>query len=168
MTKNEIIESMVKNGASQYSNLVVASATVNYSGDITRGFVTLKFTAKDAVKALDGDGNEVAVDYINISIISIIGSLGDVLKASVKRHIKTTPTVLEDLLDGAAVSVIQEKVAKDSAYSNPFASDPTPTVMTKDTLVPHLVDCVLSADGKSLAKQISMFRNFGSALFAGI
>lgn len=173
MTKNEIIESMVKNGASQYSNLVVASATVNYSGDITHGFVTLKFTAKDAVKALDADGNEVAVDYINISIISIIGSLGDVLKASVKRHIKTTPTVLEDLLDGAVVSVIQEKVAKDSTYTNPFASDAasgvtTSTVMTKDTIVPHVTDCVLSADGKALAKQISMFRNFGSALFAGI
>lgn len=168
MTKNEIIEKMVKNGASQYSNLAVVSATVNYNGDITRGFVTLKFAAKDAVKALDADGKEIAVDYVNVSIISMIGSLSDVLKPSVKRHVKSTPTALEDLLDGAVVSVITEKVAKDSSYVNPFASDATPTVMTKDTIVPHVTDCVLSADGKALAKQISMFRNFGSAMFAGI
>lgn len=168
MTKNEIIEKMVKNGASQYSNLAVVSATVNCSSDITRGFVTLKFAAKDAVKALDAEGKEIAVDYVNISIISVIGSLSDVLKPSVKRHIKSTPTALEDLLDGAVVSVITEKVAKDSSYTNPFASDATPTVMTKDTIIPHLTDCVLSADGKALAKQISMFRNFGSAMFAGI
>ena len=168
MTKNEIIEKMVKNGASQYSNLAVVSTTVNCSGDITRGFVTLKFAAKDAVKALDAEGKEIAVDYVNISIISVIGSLSDVLKPSVKRHVKSTPTALEDLLDGAVVSVITEKVAKDSSYTNPFASDATSTVMTKDTIIPHLTDCVLSADGKALAKQISMFRNFGSAMFAGI
>lgn len=173
MTKNEIIEKMVKNGASQYSNLAVVSATVNYNGDITRGFVTLKFAAKDAVKALDAEGKEIAVDYVNVSIISMIGSLSDVLKPSVKRHVKSTPTALEDLLDGAVVSLITEKVAKDSTYTNPFASDAasgvtTSTVMTKDTIVPHVTDCVLSADGKALAKQISMFRNFGSAMFAGI
>lgn len=168
MTKNEIIEKMVKNGASQYSNLAVVSATVNYNGDITRGFVTLKFAAKDAVKALDAEGKEIAVDYVNVSIISMIGSLSDVLKPSVKRHVKGTPTALEDLLDGAVVSLITEKIAKDSTYANPFASDATPTVMTKDTIVPHVTDCILSADGKALAKQISMFRNFGQAMFAGI
>ena len=128
MTKNEIIKKMVKNGASQYSNLAVVSATVNYNGDITRGFVTLKFAAKDAVKALDADGKEITVDYVNVSIISMIGSLSDVIKPSVKRHVNGTPTALEDLLDGAVVSLITEKVAKDSSYINPFASDATLTL----------------------------------------
>ena len=168
MEKSQIVAELLKKGAKQVTNLVVQSAVVNCNGDITKGFVNLKFTAKDAVSDLDVDGKEIAVDYVNISLISIIGSLTGIVKPSVKRHIKNTPTALEDLLDGAIVAVIQQKVAKDTAYVNPFSSDPTPTVMTKDKMVSNLVDCTLSSDGKSLAKEIALFRNFGSGLFASI
>lgn len=168
MKKEEIVRTMVEAGAVLTNDVIVSGVAVNYHGDITKGFVTLQFTADDAAIDCDESGTPTKVGYAVLSLISVIGGLSDVVKPSVKHHLKAEPNALEDLLDKSTVKLVQRVIKKDESFTNPFASDATPTTATKTFVDSSLVECTLAAEGIALCKQISLFRNFGAAMFANI
>lgn len=169
MEKKEIIANEVKNGAVLVENLVVADVAVSADADITKKYVTIKFTASDVEHATADGTGYVKVDYVVMSVLSLIGGLGDDVKPSIKRHIKQCPTVLEDLLFKAKMSVLQMKIDAGKPYTNPFASEPKPVDPTSvNKVYSHIASVDFGSDGKSLLKQISMMRNFGAAMFAAM
>lgn len=162
--KEDLIKALAAEKAEFVKNVTAESVSVNFSGDIEKGFVNIKSSVP--VKAVV-DGKVSEVNHFNISLISALAALKELLGSSVYHHCKANPFSLEDMLDHASMDVIQIFKKKDSVYNNPFASNPTPLTVEEDKYFNNIDPVSLSDGAKSLIKQIKLFRNFGASIIAG-
>lgn len=161
MKKEDAIKSLVAAGATVVNDAKVMSASVDFNGDFERGFISIKVD-KPVKRYVDGE--LVEVDYMNVSLISACAALKDEVGSGVYHHLKACPYALEDIYDGSTVSVYQSDVKANEPYVNPFSDTAKPVVDANPRVYNNIGSVTMSKDGRTLVKQIKMFRNFGAGI----
>ena len=165
MKKEDAVKALVAKGATLATGLVVTNATVNFNGDLEKGFISLKVNTP--IKSIV-EGKETEVNYLNVSLISACAALKDQVGSGVYHHVKNQPFALEDIFDGSTISICQLFVKKDDMYENPFSDAPNATPVEKDTIFNNIVDVTIGKEGAVLVKQIKLYRNFGGGIISGM
>ena len=164
METKKVVSELLKNGATQVKDIVVRNVTVTVLDNYVRLGLSID-------KEVDGYRlNEETNEYepANVSVIfasayNIAALLKDNDEAAfAANHLLKHPDAMGMILSRATITVVQEKVAKDDEYKNPFASDDAATtVFDHDTIVNHIVDLKLSEFGiKRLDRLADMMMGF--------
>ena len=148
MEKKEIITELLKNGGKSVKDLKVKNVTVTRCENYVRLGITLDkpvagMVTKDNVTYEEGETN-----VIFVSLYSITSLLKDDDNAAfAANHLVNNPAALGIILSRAKITVVQQTVAADEEYVNPFASNGEATVFGHPTIINHVVGIQLSDFG---------------------
>ena len=145
MNNKEIVNEMLKNGAKQIANITVKNVTVKQMDAYTRLGLSLD-TEVDGYRADEnGEYQEAKTNIIFVSSYAIASVLKDDNNAAfAANHLVNHPDALGIILSRATITVVQQTVAADEEYVNPFASNGEATVFGHPTVINHVVDIKLS------------------------
>lgn len=145
---NEVIRDLLKNGATRIDNAVVKSVNVVRKENYDRVSLGLAKPVKGFVADSDGNYTEGETRVIFVSSYSLGAILSDNEDvAFAKRILMQKPQLLELVLSYAKVDILQEKVNANEEYTNPFATNPTPTMFDHDAYINHVVNIELGKRG---------------------
>ena len=141
MERKEVIENLLKEGATMTKNLKVRNVTVRPLENYVRLALTLDKPVKGMVQNEDGTTyEEEEVKVIFVSLYSIISLLKDNEDAAfAANYILENPNSVSVILSGATIDVISEPVAAGVAYTNPWSDNPEETIFDHDTVIQHVV-----------------------------
>lgn len=145
----QVIAELVKNGAERVNDIIVKSVTVKEKEEWAQVILKVNKDVLMNVQNEDGDytlGSGRTIFCSSFSIGAILGDMPEV--ALFKRMIMSTPEALETILSFAKISVLQEKVAEGTEYVNPFSSTGHTSVIQHDTVISHVIDIKLGAEGE--------------------
>lgn len=155
MKNVEIISELVKNGAVRVNNLKVTNVTVTPF----ESYVRLGIRIDSEVDGYVADENGVMslgkTDLIFLSTFAVSSVMRDDDElATIVDHIIANPNAFKLIMQGAKIDIIQQKVAKDDEYINPFASVKTPTKMPNNTVINHIAAIILAPSAKKWVEKI--------------
>lgn len=161
MSVNEICQEAVKNGGKIVKSVKIEDAVVSIddTAEDKPAQVTIKFE-EPCVKAFianeDGVFEEKVVDYIVARTYAISGLFKKARKGYLGRYIVRKPTALELLLPGAEVDILQQPLAANTWYYNPFSTKETTTARryATDRIINNVVGIVFDAQGKRQIEKI--------------
>lgn len=161
MSVNEICQEAVKNGGKIVKSVKIEDAVVSIddAAEDKPAQVTIKFE-EPCVKAFvaneDGVFEEKVVDYIVVRTYAISGLFKKARKGYLGRYIVRKPTALELLLPGAEVDILQQPLAANTWYYNPFSTKETTTARryATDRIINNIVGIVFDAQGKRQIEKI--------------
>ena len=161
MSVNEICQAAVKDGAKIVKSVKIEDAVVSIddTAEDKPAQVTIKFE-EPCVKAFvaneDGVFEEKVVDYIVVRTYAISGLFKKARKGYLGRYIVRKPTALELLLPGAEVDILQQPLAANHWYYNPFSTKETTTARryATDRIINNVVGIVFDAQGKRQIEKI--------------
>lgn len=161
MSVNEICQEAVKNGGKIVKSVKIEDAVVSIddAAEDKPAQVTIKFE-EPCVKAFvaneDGVFKEKVVDYIVVRTYAISGLFKKARKGYLGRYIVRKPTALELLLPGAEVDILQQPLAANHWYYNPFSTKETTTARryATDRIINNVVGIVFDAQGKRQIEKI--------------
>ena len=161
MSVNEICQEAVKNGGKIVKSVKIEDAVVSIddTAEDKPAQVTIKFE-EPCVKAFvaneDGVFEEKVVDYIVVRTYAISGLFKKARKGYLGRYIVRKPTALELLLPGAEVDILQQPLAANTWYYNPFSTKETTTARryATDRIINNIVGIVFDAQGKRQIEKI--------------
>lgn len=161
MSVNEICQEAVKNGGKIVKSVKIEDAVVSIddAAEDKPVQVTIKFE-EPCVKAFvaneDGVFEEKVVDYIVVRTYAISGLFKKARKGYLGRYIVRKPTALELLLPGAEVDILQQPLAANTWYYNPFSTKETTTARryATDRIINNVVGIVFDAQGKRQIEKI--------------
>lgn len=161
MSVNEICQEAVKNGGKIVKSVKIEDAVVSIddTAEDKPAQVTIKFE-EPCVKAFvaneDGVFEEKVVDYIVVRTYAISGLFKKARKGYLGRYIVRKPTALELLLPGAEVDILQQPLAANHWYYNPFSTKETTTARryATDRIINNVVGIVFDAQGKRQIEKI--------------
>lgn len=161
MSVNEICQEAVKNGGKIVKSVKIEDAVVSIddASEDKPAQVTIKFEepcAKAFVANEDGVFEEKVVDYIVVRTYAISGLFKKARKGYLGRYIVRKPTALELLLPGAEVDILQQPLAANHWYYNPFSTKETTTARRYATnrIINNVVGIVFDAQGKRQIEKI--------------
>lgn len=141
MERKEVIENLLKEGATMTKNLKIRNVTVRPLENYVRLGITLNKPVKGMITNDNGatyEEGEVKVIFVSLySIISLLKDNEDAAFAA--NHILDNPTSVSVILSGATIDVISESVAAGVVYTNPWSSNPEETIFDHDTVIQHVV-----------------------------
>lgn len=148
MNNKEIVNEMLKNGAKQIANITVKNVTVKQMDAYTRLGLSLD-TEVDGYRADEnGEYQEAKTNIIFVSSYAIASVLKDDDNAAfAANHLVSNPDALGIILSRAKITIVQQTVAADEEYVNPFATSGEATVFGHPTVINHVVDIKLSDFG---------------------
>lgn len=161
MSVNEICQAAVRNGGKIVKSVKIEDAVVSID-DATEDKpvqVTIKFE-EPCVKAFvaneDGVFEEKVVDYIVVRTYAISGLFKKAKMGYLGRYIVRKPTALELLLPDATVDVLQQPLAANNWYYNPFSTKEKTTARryATDRIINNVVGIVFGAKGIKKIEQI--------------
>ena len=161
MSVNEICQEAVKNGGKIVKSVKIEDAVVSIddAAEDKPAQVTIKFE-EPCVKAFvaneDGVFEEKVVDYIVVRTYAISGLFKKARKGYLGRYIVRKPTALELLLPGAEVDILQQPLAANTWYYNPFSTKETTTARryATDRIINNVVGIVFDTQGKRQIEKI--------------
>lgn len=157
MEKKEIINQLMKNGATMTKGLAVRSVNVAPQENYIRVSLGLDRPVKGYVADESGNYSEGETRVIFISMFSIMAVLKEDENISfVANHILKHPEGLQVLLSGAKIDLLQEVVAEGQEYSNPWSENPTPSVMAHDTIINHVTDIRLTERAFNIIDKLAL------------
>ena len=146
----QVIAELVKNGAERINDIIVKSVTVKEKEEWAQ--VILKVNKDVLMNVQDEDSGDYTLGTgrtVFCSSFSIGAILGDMPEVALfKKMIMSTPEALETILSFAKISILQEKVAEGTEYVNPFSSTGHTSVIQHDTVISHIIDIKLGAEGE--------------------
>lgn len=161
MSVNEICQEAVKNGGKIVKSVKIEDAVVSIdeTAEDKPAQVTIKFE-EPCVKAFianeDGVFEEKVVDFIVVRTYAISGLFKKARKGYLGRYIVRKPTALELLLPGAEVDILQQPLAANTWYYNPFSTKENTTARryATDRIINNIVGIVFDAQGKRQIEKI--------------
>ena len=158
MEKKEVIAKLLKEGAKQVENIKVKNATVTPCENYTRVAITLDGEVDGYITEDEGVTYKLGTTrVIYVSLYSLASLFRDDEETSaIVNHLIEHPKALTVLLNGATVTLIQEKVAKNSSYSNPFSENAEAKEFDHDGIITHVTKVTLGKLGKMAVNQILM------------
>lgn len=141
MERKEVIENLLKEGATMTKNIKVRNVTVTPLENYVRLGITLDKPVKGTIPNEDGTVYEEGeTKIIFVSLYSIAALLKDNEDAAFAvNHILTNPKSVSVILSGATIDVISEPVAAGVVYTNPWSSNPEETIFDHDCVIQHII-----------------------------
>lgn len=152
----EVVRTLLKNGAKRIDDAVVKTVSISRQENYDRVALTLAKPVTGYVLNEKTGEYEKSDDVRTIFVSSF--SIGAILadnedSAFAKRFLMQKPQMLELALSYAKVDILQESVAANTDYVNPFSSNSEGRTIDHDTIINHIVSIELGKRGlRFLAK----------------
>lgn len=146
MTKEQVIKTLVANGAEQVKNLKVRNVNVSPQENYVRLGITLEKPVKGYVTDDEGATyHEGEVSTIFVSLYSVLSILKDDDDAAFAvNHLLKNPDSMAIILSRAVIDIVQEKVTAGQLYKNPWSDNADETTIQHDTIFNHITGIKLS------------------------
>lgn len=160
-----IIKNLLNNGAKRFNRLKVKNVTISDEESYTRLGITL--ATKIPANVLDEQTATYKEGLHNVmfsSVYAVIGAMKEDDELSFAANtVLESPKILNVLMNGGEIDVIQQRVAASEEYRNPFTTrtDPEIRVYDHDVIVNHIVKIRPSKVGiKGLDRLIDKLMGF--------
>lgn len=145
MEKNEVIKSLLTNGAVSIKGLKVKSVHVT----VLDTYVRISLTTDKHIDAFIIDENGTCVEGKSNIIFSSLFSILPILNeddaiAPIVPSLSDNPTSMQILLTGATIDIIQQKVTAGEIYKNPWSDNAQEQVFDHDKNINHVVGIKLT------------------------
>lgn len=146
MEKKEVMNLLIKNGATSVRGLKIKNITVTPCENYVRIGITLDqavagyVTNDNGVTYEKGDTKTIFVSLF--SLVSILKDDDDVAFAA--NHIVKNPDSIQVILNRASIDILQENVTTGTDYKNPWSDNAESVTFDHDTIINHVVDIKLS------------------------
>lgn len=152
----EVVRTLLKNGAKRIDNAVVKTVGVNRQENYDRVALTLAkpvtgYVLNESTGEYEKSDNVRTIFVSSFSIGAILADNED--SAFAKRFLMEKPQMSELALSYAKVDILQESVEANTDYVNPFSSATEGRTIDHDTIINHIVSIELGKRGlRFLAK----------------
>lgn len=145
MDKKEIVAQLIKDGAQPVKNLKVKNVNVAVMDNYTRLALTLTTPVKGMVSEDGIEYHEGETNVIFVSMYSITSLLKDNDDAAFAvNHLLKHPDSMSVVLSRATIDILQQTVAKDTPYRNPWSDSGETTEFDHQVIINHITDIKLS------------------------
>jgi len=157
MNKKEICDQLLKEGCEKINDIYVRSIVVTPQSEYTRLGLSIDKSIPQYKEVEKGVFELKEGNTVFVSAFSIGSLLKDNMRAAFAvNYLNAHPDAYNVILSGAKISVIQEKVAAETMYKNPFSGeDAKISKMKYDTIVNHVVSVELSEFALENLKEIA-------------
>lgn len=146
MEKNDVMRQLLAAGGKSINGLQVKNVTVTQQESYVRVALTLDKEVDGFVTEDNGvtyQRGKTKVIFVSLySIISLLKDNDDAAFAS--NHLLQHPEAMNVVLNRAKINIIQEDVAENAQYKNPWSDSAEAVVFDHETIINHLTDIKLS------------------------
>lgn len=145
MDKKQIIADLIKNGGVMVKDLTILNVTVTPLEGYVRLGITLDQEVDGFVPQEDGTfvkGKTKVIFVSAFSVASILKQTEDAAFAA--NHLLMNPESMSVVLSRAKIDIIQQTVAENEEYINPWSDNAEPQTWDHEVIINHLVNIKMS------------------------
>lgn len=157
-TNKQVVAELLAKGCAKITNLRVRSSIVTPKDNYVMVSLSLEHGIPGYVSDADGvftKGETATVFASSYSIASVLKDSDETAWAA--NQLIQNPKGLEVILAGSKIDIVQEEVAADEIYKNPFASsDSEGSALGHDTIINHVVKIEICPKAKQMLNMLAM------------
>lgn len=157
-TNKQVVAELLAKGCNKIAGIRVRSSIVTPKDN----YVMVSLSLERGIPGYVSDGEGVFTKGETTTVFASSYSIASVLKdndetAWVANQLIQNPKGLEVILAGAKVDLVQEEVAADEIYKNPFSSsDVDGQSLGHDTIINHVVKIEICQKAKQMLNMLAM------------
>lgn len=157
-TNKQVVAELLAKGCNKITGIRVRSSIVTPKDN----YVMVSLSLERGIPGYVSDGEGVFTKGETATVFASSYSIASVLKdndetAWVANQLIQNPKGLEVILAGAKVDLVQEEVAADEIYKNPFSSsDVDGQSLGHDTIINHVVKIEICQKAKQMLNMLAM------------
>lgn len=157
-TNKQVVAELLAKGCTKIAGIRVRSSIVTPKDN----YVMVSLSLERGIPGYISDGEGVFTKGETATVFASSYSIASVLKdndetAWAANQLIQNPKGLEVILAGAKVDLVQEKVAADEIYKNPFSSsDVEGQSLGHDTIINHVVKIEICQKAKQMLNMLAM------------
>ena len=145
MERKEIVANLIKNGATMVKDITVKNVTVTPMEQYVRLGLTLDQEVDGFIAKEDGTYEQGKVKVIFVSAFSVASILKEEDDAAfAANHLLQHPESMCVILSRAKINIVQQDVAENEEYVNPWSENSESTTFDHEVIINHLADVKLS------------------------
>lgn len=157
-TNKQVVAELLAKGCNKITGLRVRSSIVTPKDNYVMVSLSLERGIPGYVSDTDGvfaKGETATVFASSYSIASVLKDSDETAWAA--NQLIQNPKGLEVILAGSKIDIVQEEVAADEIYKNPFASsDSEGAALGHDTIINHIVKIEICPKAKQMLNMLAM------------
>lgn len=157
-TNKQVVAELLAKGCAKITNLRVRSSIVTPKDHYVMVSLSLERGIPGYISDTDGvfaKGETATVFASSYSIASVLKDSDETAWAA--NQLIQNPKGLEVILAGSKIDIVQEEVAADELYKNPFASsDSEGAALGHDTIINHIVKIEICPKAKQMLNMLAM------------
>lgn len=157
-TNKQVVAELLAKGCNKIAGLRVRSSIVTPKDNYVMVSLSLECGIPGYVSDTDGvftKGETATVFASSYSIASVLKDSDETAWAA--NQLIQNPKGLEVILAGSKIDIVQEEVAADEIYKNPFASsDSEGAALGHDTIINHIVKIEICPKAKQMLNMLAM------------
>lgn len=157
-TNKQVVAKLLAKGCNKIAGLRVRSSIVTPKDNYVMVSLSLECCIPGYVSDADGvftKGETATVFASSYSIASVLKDSDETAWAA--NQLIQNPKGLEVILAGSKIDIVQEEVAADEIYKNPFASsDSEGSALGHDTIINHVVKIEICPKAKQMLNMLAM------------
>lgn len=157
-TNKQVVAELLAKGCTKITNLRVRSSIVTPKDNYVMVSLSLERGIPGYISDTDGvfaKGETATVFASSYSIASVLKDSDETAWAA--NQLIQNPKGLEVILAGSKIDIVQEEVAADEIYKNPFASsDSEGLALGHDTIINHVVKIEICPKAKQMLNMLAM------------
>lgn len=157
-TNKQVVAELLAKGCNKIAGLRVRSSIVTPKDNYVMVSLSLERGIPGYVSDADGvftKGETATVFASSYSIASVLKDSDETAWAA--NQLIQNPKGLEVILAGSKIDIVQEEVAADEIYKNPFASsDSEGSALGHDTIINHVVKIEICPKAKQMLNMLAM------------
>lgn len=157
-TNKQVVAELLAKGCNKITGLRVRSSIVTPKDN----YVMVSLSLGRGIPGYVSDGEGVFTKGETATVFASSYSIASVLKDSdetawAANQLIQNPKGLEVILAGSKIDIVQEEVAADEIYKNPFASsDSEGAALGHDTIINHIVKIEICPKAKQMLNMLAM------------
>lgn len=157
-TNKQVVAELLAKGCNKIAGLRIRSSIVTPKDNYVMVSLSLERGIPGYVSDADGvftKGETATVFASSYSIASVLKDSDETAWAA--NQLIQNPKGLEVILAGSKIDIVQEEVAADEIYKNPFASsDSEGAALGHDTIINHIVKIEICPKAKQMLNMLAM------------
>lgn len=157
-TNKQVVAELLARGCNKIAGLRVRSSIVTPKDSYVMVSLSLERGIPGYISDTDGvfaKGETATVFASSYSIASVLKDSDETAWAA--NQLIQNPKGLEVILAGSKIDIVQEEVAADEIYKNPFASsDSEGAALGHDTIINHIVKIEICPKAKQMLNMLAM------------
>lgn len=157
-TNKQVVAELLAKGCNKITGLRVRSSIITPKDN----YVMVSLSLERGIPGYVSDGEGVFAKGETATVFASSYSIASVLKDSdetawAANQLIQNPKGLEVILAGSKIDIVQEEVAADEIYKNPFASsDSEGAALGHDTIINHIVKIEICPKAKQMLNMLAM------------